>query len=58
MEHNPSMEVVENVWEEFVTDFGSDEMIIDQIMIIKDGLLLRSPNLDLLRYKGEEYLIH
>jgi hypothetical protein len=54
-----SLEVVDQLWEEYVSDFQSDNIVCDQVMIIAEGLLLRSPNYDLLsRSTGPSLFIH
>lgn len=51
-------EIVADVWTEFVTEFQSEAVVCDQVMIITNDLLLRSPNLDLLAQMRQSCLIN
>lgn len=55
---NVSLEVVEDVWNEYLKEFHSDDIVCDQIMIVSDKLLLRGPNYDLLLQAEQNVFIH
>jgi hypothetical protein len=51
-------EVVADIWTEFVTEFHSESVVCDQIMIVSDNLLLRSPNFDLMSQVQQSCLVN
>jgi hypothetical protein len=46
------LKIVDDVWEEFLTEFESGDLTHDQILIISDRMLLRGPNFDLVQLTG------
>jgi hypothetical protein len=53
------LELVHDVWTEFLADFENGQMLFDQILIINDSVYLRGPNLDLVQqYQAREQHIN
>ena len=48
------LRIVDDVWEDFLSEFESGELIHDQILIVSDDLFLRGPNFDLM----EQVVVH
>ncbi len=53
------LEVVQDVWQEYLQEFHSGMALSDQILILGDNLYLRGPNLDLVtQHEAKAVLIH
>jgi len=46
------LKIVDDVWQEFLTEFESGDLVHDQILIVSERMLLRGPNFDLVYLSG------